>query len=42
MNNLVGVITRFRKNEVGIVADIEQMFYQFRVREDHRDYLRFF
>ncbi|XP_065925824.1 uncharacterized protein [Magallana gigas] len=40
-NNLVGVLLRFRKDSIAISADIEQMFYSFLVREDHRDYLRF-
>ena len=38
---LVGVICRFRKEPVAVVCDIEQMFYQFRVSPEHRDYLRF-
>ena len=33
---------RFRKNAVAITSDVEQMFYQFRVTENHRDYIRFF
>jgi hypothetical protein len=33
---------RFRKNAVAITSDIEQMFYQFRVTENHRDYTKFF
>ena len=32
---------RFRKHSTGFMADIEQMFYSFVVREDHRDFLRF-
>lgn len=32
---------RFRKEQVAVTADIEQMFYSFVVREDHRDFLRF-
>ena len=32
---------RYRKEPVAITADIQQMFYSFIVREDHRDYLRF-
>lgn len=39
-NNLQGILIRFRKETYAIVADIEQMFYSFLVREDHRDYLR--
>ena len=42
VNNLVGILLRFRQNAHPIMADIEQMFYQFRVHEDDRDYLRFF
>jgi hypothetical protein len=41
-NNLFGVLMRFRKNAVAITSDVEQMFYQFRVTENHRDYIRFF
>ncbi|XP_071160994.1 uncharacterized protein [Mytilus edulis] len=41
-NNLVGILMRFRKNAIAITGDIEQMLYQFRVSNHHRDYLRFF
>ncbi|XP_061191617.1 uncharacterized protein LOC133199804 [Saccostrea echinata] len=41
-NELLGVLMRFRMNRVAFMADIEQMFYSFLVREDHRDFLRFF
>lgn len=40
-NTLVGVLIRFRKEPIAVTADIQQMFYSFIVREDHRDYLRF-
>ncbi|XP_075737935.1 uncharacterized protein LOC142777431 [Rhipicephalus microplus] len=40
-NNLVGILIRFRQDSVAITADIEQMFYNFVVREDHQNYLRF-
>ncbi|KAJ0049815.1 hypothetical protein NL108_003586 [Boleophthalmus pectinirostris] len=40
-NSLIGVLLRFRKETVAIMADIQQMFYCFMVREDHRNYLRF-
>ncbi|XP_037528681.1 uncharacterized protein LOC119405929 [Rhipicephalus sanguineus] len=40
-NNLVGILIRFRQEPVAITADIEQMFYNFAVREDHQNYLRF-
>ena len=40
-NNLVGVLTRFRQEPVAVMADVEAMFYQVRVREFDRDLLRF-
>ena len=40
-NSLLGVLMRFRKEQVAITADIEHMFHCFVVKEDHRDYLRF-
>ncbi|XP_061128960.1 uncharacterized protein LOC133150443 isoform X1 [Syngnathus typhle] len=40
-NSLIGVLIRFRREKIAVMADIEQMFHCFVVREDHRDYLRF-
>lgn len=40
-NSLLGVLLRFRREAVAVIADIEQMFHSFIVREDHRDFLRF-
>ncbi len=40
-NTLLGVLTRFRKEPVAVAADIEQMFYCFKVCQEHRDFLRF-
>ncbi|KAL4009495.1 hypothetical protein ACER0C_003347 [Sarotherodon galilaeus] len=40
-NTLVGVLLRFRTESVAIMADIQQMFHCFMVREDHRNFLRF-
>nr|XP_054592946.1 uncharacterized protein LOC129159777 [Nothobranchius furzeri] len=40
-NTLVGVLLRFRREGVAIMADIQQMFHCFRVREDHRNFLHF-
>ncbi|XP_063412631.1 uncharacterized protein LOC134695338 [Mytilus trossulus] len=40
-NNLLGVLLRFRKEAVAVTADVEQMFYNFKVTDSHRDYLRF-
>ncbi|XP_078495514.1 uncharacterized protein LOC144750757 [Ciona intestinalis] len=41
VNGLVGVLTRFRKESVAVVADIEAMFHQIRVRPADCDALRF-
>ncbi|XP_013421679.1 uncharacterized protein LOC106181750 isoform X2 [Lingula anatina] len=41
-NSLLGVLLRFRRNKVAITTDIHQMFYSFRVNEEHRNFLRFF
>ena len=40
-NNLMGVLLRFRKGQIAITADIEQMFFGFIVSEEHRNFLRF-
>ncbi len=40
-NSLVGVLLRFRKERVAILADIQQMFHCFLVHDDHRNFLRF-
>ncbi|KAJ8381227.1 hypothetical protein SKAU_G00020050 [Synaphobranchus kaupii] len=40
-NTLLGVLLRFRKEPVAVTADVQQMFYCFVVRSDHRDYLRY-
>lgn len=34
VNDSNGVLLRFRKDAVGIIADIEQKFYRFLVTED--------
>lgn len=41
INSLVGVLCRFRKENVAIICDIERMFHQFSVCPDMRNYLRF-
>lgn len=38
VNDLTGILLRLRKDAVGTMADIEQMFYRFLVTEDHRDF----
>ncbi|XP_057684651.1 uncharacterized protein LOC130910980 [Corythoichthys intestinalis] len=40
-NSLVGVLMRFRKEQVATTADIEHMFHCFVVKANHRDFLRF-
>ena len=41
MNNLLGVLMRFRKENVAVMCDVEQMFHSFHVNPAHRDFLRF-
>ena len=40
-NSLVGVLTRFRQEPIAIIADVEAMFHQVRVRQNDCSYLRF-
>lgn len=40
-NSLIGVLSRFREENIALMADIESMFYQVRVRPDDQDYLRY-
>ena len=41
MNNLIGVLIRFRKERIALVADVESMFHQVRVDPKHANVLRF-
>ena len=41
VNSLVGVLTRFRQEPIVLVADIEAMFHQVKVRDSDCDALRF-
>ena len=41
MNDLLGVLLRFRKEETAIICDIAQMFHSFHVNPENRDFLRF-
>lgn len=41
MNNLIGVVIRFRQERIAIAADIEAMFHQVRVKKEDCDALRF-
>lgn len=40
-NSLLGVLLRFRKERVAVMADIQQMFHSFVVTKEHRNFLRF-
>ena len=40
-NSLLGVLLHFRQNPTAFMADIEQMFHFFVIKEEHRDFLRF-
>ena len=41
-NSLIGVLLRFRKGKIAFTADIETMYYQVRIPEEHFKFLRFF
>lgn len=40
INNLIGVLLRFRKGRIAFMADIEKMFFQVKVTPEHTDYMR--
>ena len=40
-NQIVGNLIRFRKERIALVTDIEEMFFQVLVSDDHRNLLRF-
>lgn len=40
-SSLLGVITRFRQEEVAVMADVEAMFHQVKVPDEDSDLLRF-
>ena len=39
-NQLVGILTRFREEQLAFIADVEAMFHQARIPEDQRSLLR--
>ncbi|XP_071944668.1 uncharacterized protein [Antedon mediterranea] len=41
-NNLIGVLLRFRQENVAVMGDIVSMFYQVHVPKDECDFLRFY
>lgn len=40
-NSFLGVLLRFRKERVAVMADIQQMFHSFVVTKEHQNFLRF-
>jgi len=40
-NNLSAVLTNFRRERFADMADFKQMFFNFEVHEEHRNFLRF-
>lgn len=41
INNLTGILIRFRRHPIALLCDIEKMFHQFHVQKEDRNYLRF-
>ena len=41
LNNLIGVILRFRRYPIAIIADIEAMYHQVRLNQEDKDAVRF-
>ena len=41
MNSLVGVLIRFRQDNIAVMCDIKQMFHSFHVDPKHQNFLRF-
>ena len=42
LQNLPGILLRFRLNKIGMIADIEKAFLQIRLQDDAKDVTRFF
>ena len=40
INNLVGILCRFRREPIAFIGDIERMYHRFHVTPENRDYLR--
>ncbi|XP_048048490.1 uncharacterized protein LOC125269604 isoform X1 [Megalobrama amblycephala] len=41
INNLNGILLRFRQHPIALMCDVEKMYHQFHVSRSDRDYLRF-
>ena len=42
MNSLLGILLKFRRQRIAVTADIEKMFNGFLVKQEHRNFLKFF
>ena len=40
-NSLIGILLRMRQEQITVMADIKSMFFQVKVSENHKDFLRF-
>ena len=40
-NKLVGILTKFRENKVAVMTDIEKMYFEIFLAEQHRSLFRF-
>ena len=40
-NKLASVLRRFSRRKITIIADVEAMFYQVKIRREHRAVLRY-
>ncbi|XP_035986916.1 uncharacterized protein LOC118560197 [Fundulus heteroclitus] len=41
INDLAGILCRFREHKIAIMCDVEKMFHRFHVSPEDRDFLRF-
>ena len=41
MNSLLGILVRFRWENVAVMCDVEQMFHSFHINPEHKDFLHF-
>ena len=39
LNSIVSVFCKFREHQIAFIGDVEKMFYRFKVKEEHRNYL---
>ena len=41
LNSMITVLCKFREYPIAIMGDIENMFYRFKVKTEHRNFLHF-